>query len=310
MQASLRSRGRPSPVGPWALAVALAALACSSASDDSASACTSEVDASCPPPPCAGRFCGVDEQGNSCGSCDDGKVCTPEGRCACPDPRFGGPGCSSCASQLHAAPACDRCTTAEELAAQERPESATLDVSEVTVASYGDCVNAGVCTLPRTDGACNWGKADRADHPINCVTWYQAEAYCVWRGARLPTQGEWTWFATNGHATTQPWGDAPVSCDVAILDDGGAGCGRNGTWPVCSRPAGNTRGGHCDLVGSVWEWTASGSDTSGQYPDCGFDRAYLGGSWFMDAARVGAEARHEDAPLISLYHLGFRCIQD
>src|SRR5262245_12807155 len=79
-----------------------------------------------------------------------------------------------------------------------------MDKTEVTVAQYGKGVDAGVCsseglTMPYWETgtepykerpgwawACNWGKAGREQHPINCVTWQQAHAYCEWAEKRLP----------------------------------------------------------------------------------------------------------------------------
>ena len=54
--------------------------------------------------------------------------------------------------------------------------------TEVTVAQYTDCVNAGGCTLPGTDEGCAWGKAGFDQYPINCVTWQQAADFCSWFG--------------------------------------------------------------------------------------------------------------------------------
>src|SRR5262249_14179368 len=79
-----------------------------------------------------------------------------------------------------------------------------IDRTEVTVAAYEACVAAKGCSAaPRT---VNWtsysaedverysrwcNRNDRPDHPINCVDWNQAVAYCTWKGRRLPTEAEW-----------------------------------------------------------------------------------------------------------------------
>ncbi len=128
--------------------------------------------------------------------------------------------------------------------------------TEVTVDQYRACVADGMCTEPRKRPCDdNWDKTDRGDHPVNYVRWHQAVEFCDWVGGRLPTEAEWEYAArSGGRAIDFPWGDEPASCDLAVMDDGLAGCGEDRTWSVCSRPAGNTEHGLCDMSGNVWEW--------------------------------------------------------
>ena len=46
------------------------------------------------------------------------------------------------------------------------------------------------------------------------------------------------------------------SCKLAVIKEDGLGCGMYRTWPVCSKPAGNTKEGLCDMSGNLWEWIA------------------------------------------------------
>jgi formylglycine-generating enzyme required for sulfatase activity len=54
-----------------------------------------------------------------------------------------------------------------------------LSRTEVTVAQFRKCVNEGPCAAPDTAGGCNWDKPDRANHPVNCVDWYQARMFAA-----------------------------------------------------------------------------------------------------------------------------------
>ena len=128
--------------------------------------------------------------------------------------------------------------------------------TEVTVAQYRACVDAGACERPmRADERANWSWPERVDHPINQVTWHDAVDFCSWAGGRLPSESEWEYAARGaGRDIAYPWGDRPATCDLTVMDDGGPGCGRGGTWEVCSRPEGNSAQSLCDMSGNVWEW--------------------------------------------------------
>jgi formylglycine-generating enzyme required for sulfatase activity len=165
--------------------------------------------------------------------------------------------------------------------------------TEVTVAQYRACVTAGACAVPsgRWVG-CNYGVAGRDDHPVNCVGLDQARAYAAWVGGRLPSEAEWEYAARGGGADIEfPWGNEKATCDRAIVEDANKvdGCGLDRSWPVCSKPAGNSKHGLCDMAGNVQEWTEDCFDPDVAWPkdgrpkrsaDC--DTHILrGGSWQM-----------------------------
>src|SRR5512145_827454 len=83
----------------------------------------------------------------------------------------------------------------EETNAPVKVEPYCLEVHEVRAGAYARCVEAGRCSAPGTGGFCTYGDAERTDHPVNCVDWEQATAYCAWAGRRLPTEEEWEWAA-------------------------------------------------------------------------------------------------------------------
>ncbi len=113
----------------------------------------------------------------------------------------------------------------KDTATYHRVRPLLLDVTEVTVAAYGECVKAGKCKPAaatvewegirqpdRTTWSayCNRDRADRADHPVNCVDWNQATAYCAWAGKRLPTEEEWEWAARSGSKAALCFADLPT----------------------------------------------------------------------------------------------------
>ncbi len=180
-----------------------------------------------------------------------------------------------------------------------RPAGIELTKTEVTVGQYRACVEAGKCSRPNSYKGCNWDQKGRDQHPVNCVDWNQATAFCAWAGGRLPTKQEWQAEASDGGKRQYPWGNAEVSCDLAIWSGGGPGCGRESTWPVCSKPAGNSVSGLCDLSGNVSEWTSSLEITA---------RVYCGGSWNdVNTGNLQASARGGRTPSRWGRDHGFRC---
>jgi sulfatase modifying factor 1 len=243
----------------------------------------------------------VDVASESCAevTCADGRVRTPSGNCCWP-----GQAWVSSSAKCVGSPTCP----AGSVLVDGDCMVSKLDRTEVTVSAYRKCVNSGRCNAQDVDESyygsddyCNWPHPDRGEHPMNCVDWSQADAYCRWAGGRLPTEQEWEQAATNGGTTTNPWGDDGPTCRVAVMDEGGDGCGLDRTWPVCSKPAGNTKAGLCDLAGNVWEWTSTQTGSS---------RVGRGGSWRSGASNVGASARDVFAPSRRFLYLGFRCLRD
>jgi iron(II)-dependent oxidoreductase len=99
------------------------------------------------------------------------------------------------------------------------------------------------------------------DHPVLHVSWYEAEAWCAWAGRRLPTEAEWEMAASassGGERRRFPWGEAAPTPARANLE-GQAG----GLLDVAALPDGDSDWGCRQMMGNVWEWTAS---DFGPYP--------------------------------------------
>jgi len=132
-----------------------------------------------------------------------------------------------------------------------------IDRYEVTVRDYKACVDAGVCTVPTGDSNCNWNLSGRDFHPINCVSWEQANTYCQWAGKRLPTEAEWEKAARGTDGRLYPWGNSPEpSCQNIVIEGlpNQTNCSGGSTLPVGSRPLGNSPYNVSDMLGNVFEW--------------------------------------------------------
>ena len=202
----------------------------------------------------------------------------------------------------------------------------SIDRHEVTVGEYSNCVCNGSCSMPKDvayNKFCNWGSSRGNDHPINCVKWEQAEEYCRWKNKRLPTEAEWEKAARGSDGRLYPWGNQKPSCDIVIWDDDpldGAkrvACGRPSTWPVCSKPSGNSPYDLCDMSGNVSEWVDDYYDkdyyrnTPSRNPDgpiYGSQKVLRGGSWdcqFPSFLRTAS--RDPLNPTVPGHSNGFRC---
>jgi formylglycine-generating enzyme required for sulfatase activity len=215
-----------------------------------------------------------------------------------------------------------------------------MDVTEVTVAEYQACVVANACQAATTveqgglspaaaktlSRFCNAGRAGRQQHPMNCVDFHQASAYCRWAGKRLPTEEEWEYAARGTDGRTYPWGnEAP---GPGLLNACGSQCleiaesqgwkwpsmyaaddGFGDTAPVGSFPKGRSPFGVLDMAGNVWEWTDTWyCDSYATSKQCLDYRVTRGGSWSNGLfANVRAAYRNGSIPADRSIYVGFRC---
>ncbi len=156
--------------------------------------------------------------------------------------------------------------------------------------------------------------------PMNCVTWYEAFAFCVWDGGYLPTEIEWQYAAAGGDENrTYPWGSG-VSTDEALYGYCGNGVSNDCTVAsiadVGSKPAGAGKWGHLDLAGSMWEWALdvhadafppeSPCDNCANLGSSGA-RVIRGGSWYEDTSYLTNAKRLSDPPESTWHNVGLRC---
>ncbi len=100
------------------------------------------------------------------------------------------------------------------------------------------------------DCADNWS-SDEPSEVVGCANWYDAFAFCIWDGGRLPTEAEWELAAAGGSENRlHPWGDEALPLESRWQGEGEL------TFPLVGRdPSRAGRYGHQDLVGVSWEWT-------------------------------------------------------
>jgi len=201
-----------------------------------------------------------------------------------------------------------------------------IDRTEVTNEQYRRCVEAGTC---RALTSCDWGEptyADptKADHPVVCVPWENANNYCGWASRRLPTEAEWEKAARGTDGRKYPWGNSFDGSRLNFCDancefdhrDSNADDGYERTAPVGSYPRGSSPYGVLDMAGNVWEWVADwfAPDYSGDSPasnpsgpTTGDRRVLRGGGWYYNERLARAAIRNSGYPNFRSYHVGFRC---
>ncbi|WP_419828536.1 selenoneine synthase SenA [Methylobacterium sp.] len=160
------------------------------------------------------------------------------------------------------------------------------------------------------------------DEPVVHVNWHEANAYCRWAGRRLPTEAEWEAAAAGAPARDgtlggtkrgYPWGDAPPTADRANLDGGHLGCVN-----VAAYPAGDSAWGCRQMLGNVWEWTASpflpfpgfAPDAYKEYsePAFGTRKVLRGGAWATRSRMVDTGYRNFFGPERRDVFAGFRTV--
>lgn len=156
--------------------------------------------------------------------------------------------------------------------------------------------------------------------PVVHVCWYEAEAFCRFVGRRLPTEAEWekaaSWDPSTGEGRTYPWGEESPTRDRANLDQLGFGAAEIGAYPSGVSPVGCHQ-----MIGDVWEWTASdfhGYPGFEVFPYDEYSKVFFGsdykvlrgGSWATRPGAIRNTFRNWDYPIRRQIFSGFRCAAD
>jgi formylglycine-generating enzyme required for sulfatase activity len=184
-----------------------------------------------------------------------------------------------------------------------------IQKTEVSIAQYQHCVNAGVCDP--TDQ-----KGRPSDHPISNVDWNRARTYCQWAGLDLPTEAQWEKAARGPTDRIWPWGsDRPTVSMLNTMESE-----FDDTVPIGSYPTNTSYYGLVDMSGNVWEFVldwfredfykdpaAQDADTQGppSSPD-GF-RTLKGAGYIGDFNDARIANRLPVYPTYAGHHVGFRC---
>ena len=154
------------------------------------------------------------------------------------------------------------------------------------------------------------------EEPVLHVCWYEADAYARWAGRRLPTEAEWEKAArfdpASGRSRRYPWGDDEPALQHANLGQRHLQPAQAGSYPAGQAPCGARQ-----LIGDVWEWTASdflpypgfGAWPYREYSEVFFGSTYKvlrGGSFAVDPVACRATFRNWDYPVRRQIFAGFR----
>ena len=147
--------------------------------------------------------------------------------------------------------------------------------------------------------------------PVINVNWFEAEAYCRWAKRRLPSEAEWEVAATGGARQRYPWGESAPSAELANLDAAIGDCA-----DVAAFAAGDSPFGCRQMIGNVWEWTASAfapypgfmPDSYKEYSEPWFytHNVVRGGAWSTRSRLITSRWRNFYMPHRRDILIGFR----
>jgi len=185
-----------------------------------------------------------------------------------------------------------------------------IDRTEVTKAAFARFVSD---TGYRAKGWNDTTLSGRAHEPVVGVAWRDADAFCRWKGRRLPSEAEWEKAARGTDGRRYPWGNT-WDADCANT----AEMGQQGVLPVGSLPDGASPYGALDMAGNAAEWVndyfaadyytySPDHDPTG--PNIVTDRGLRGGSWASPSEHAQTFFRDSSHSARPNPRVGFRCAQ-
>jgi len=204
--------------------------------------------------------------------------------------------------------------------------------TEVTNSMYRLCVEDGDCKKPQEifshTHESYFNNQEFDGYPVIYVTYDDAQVYCEWAGARLPSEAEWEKAARGETGFLFPWGNDELQNNLAnFCDEGcpghsmevtelGFDDGYRDVAPVGSYPAGASPFGALDMAGNVLEWVADwyavdyysySPQINPKGPESGTRHIIRGGSWWGTRDGLRPAARASKSQNFSSDKVGFRC---
>lgn len=152
-------------------------------------------------------------------------------------------------------------------------EAATMDMNRLrSIAADDFKLDMDTTTMSREQLMAEMQKeqAKKDNLPVSGVHWYYADAYCRWKGKRLPSEVEWEKAARGTEGFEFPWGN---DWNAALANTGDDSDTEEGVVPVGSNPKNKSPYGVYDMAGNVWEWVA---DWYHPYPNSTYESDNFG----------------------------------